>query len=501
MTGVDRAIRRASDVLRTTDPLDDPLFPVALLRGRSLLESDADETPLLESWSQGITRELGAIRYRWAMNPQFTTSLPPWTGAPEAWRPWRARDATAWAEQRDRSKRDVERLTTPIILADNLDLLATSASRPDHLGRIAQTFLDEARPKVRRDAAAWVQELHAWADTWALWAIVRRPGALSLLYPFASAIAESYAWTSTRGDRNVVHGTRFPFHEVPIVSASSQLAVGLVALGVYPNLTGALTAWVGHQQRESGGWGDADGPPDLLTTLVAAELLANLDPTYDPRPTAEWFASMQRLDGWWRACGPEAAWLTVEIVAWLLGAGRPFAQRFARPHVAVMNRDRRTGIPFYGYFADLERLFQGVPGLSDAPIDVAFIDLAGFGTFNTAHGMEQGDRVLRKLRSGHRSDPGQPGDPGRWRRVHRIGHADRVRPVAPHGGVRGTRGQTSSPATYGPGAVAPASSPHRRPAHASSKHGTSWGSASARSRRPTRSWLPSGSRRTTPPSR
>ena len=269
--------------------------------------------------------------------------------------------------------------------------------RRDDVGRSAQTFLDEARPKVRRDAAAWVQELHAWADTWALWAIARRPGALSLLYPFASAIAESYAWTSTRGDRNVVHGTRFPFHDVPIVSASAQLAIGLVALGVYPNLTGVLTAWVGREQGGDGGWGDADGPPDLLTTLVAAELLANLDPTYDPRPTAEWFASRQRRDGWWRACGPEAAWLTVEIVAWLLRADRPFADRFAWPHVAVMNRDRRTGIPFYGYFADLERLFQAVPGLSDAPIDVAFIDLAGFGKFNTGHGMEQGDRVLRSF--------------------------------------------------------------------------------------------------------
>ena len=318
----------------------------------------------------------------------------------------------------------------------------------------AQTFLDEARPKVRRDAAAWVQELHAWADTWALWAIVRRPGALSLLYPFASAIAESYAWTSTRGDRNVVHGTRFPFHEVPIVSASSQLAVGLVALGVYPNLTGALTAWVGHQQRESGGWGDADGPPDLLTTLVAAELLANLDPTYDPRPTAEWFASMQRLDGWWRACGPEAAWLTVEIVAWLLGAGRPFAQRFAWPHVAVMNRDRRTGIPFYGYFADLERLFQGVPGLSDAPIDVAFIDLAGFGTFNTAHGMEQGDRVLRSFAQAIARIPGS--------QAIRDGGDEFIVLGTPTGSGLSLRMAAfrdawadEFAATYGPGAVAP----------------------------------------------
>ena len=135
----------------------------------------------------------------------------------------------------------------------------------------------------------------------------------------------------------------FPFHKEALVSASGQLAAGLVALGVHPNLAGSLTAWVHSQRREDGGWGDADGAPDLLTTLVAAELLAGLDPTYDPRPTTSWFASAQRPDGWWRACGPEATWLTVEILAWLQRADRPFAERFVWPHLAVTNRDRRTG--------------------------------------------------------------------------------------------------------------------------------------------------------------
>ena len=36
-----------------------------------------------------------------------------------------------------------------------------------------------------------------------------------------------------------------------------------------------------------------------------------------------------------------------------------------------------------------------MPGLAQAPIDVAFIDLAGFGTFNNAFGMAKGDEVLR----------------------------------------------------------------------------------------------------------
>ena len=128
---------------------------------------------------------------------------------------------------------------------------------------------------------------------------------------------------------------------------------------------------------------------------MAADLIAALDPEYDPTPTAEWLARSQRLDGWWRACGPETTWLTVEILAWLRRADESFADRFTWPHLAVANRDRRTGLPFYGYFADLERLFQALPGLRDAPIDIAFIDLAGFGAFNNAFGMAMGDEVLR----------------------------------------------------------------------------------------------------------
>ena len=308
--------------------------------------------------------------------------------------PWRAADEAAWAERAARPLEDIERLLTPLVLTDTLDLLSDESHRSDARGELAQAFLDEALPKVRRDAAGWVQELRAWADTWALWAMARRPGALTLLYPFAAAIAGSYAASAQRTGGQVL-GTRFPFHGVPLVSGSAQLATGLVALGVHPNLTGVLAAWVRDRQHGDGGWGDGDGPTDELTTLVAAELLASLDPGYDPAPTAAWFERRQRSDGWWRACGPEATWLTIEILAWLRRSTLPFDERFTWPHLAVTNRDRRTGLPFYGYFADLERLFEAVPGLTRAPIDVAFIDLAGFGTFNNAFGMAKGDEVLR----------------------------------------------------------------------------------------------------------
>ena len=176
----------------------------------------------------------------------FAGRLPDWVGPPATWRPWRIRDVAAWADLDRRSTEDIERLLTPLILADSLDLLVDNSAREDSRGDLARAFLDEALPKVRRDAAAWVLETRAWADTWALWAIARRPGALTLLYPFASAIADSYAASARKADGRVL-GSRFPFHNEPLVSASGQLAAGLVALGVHPNLAGSLTAWV-HSQ-------------------------------------------------------------------------------------------------------------------------------------------------------------------------------------------------------------------------------------------------------------
>jgi GGDEF domain-containing protein len=386
--------QRATDAVSVCELFSDPLFAVAMLRGKVRLGLHADHADILARWAAGVTRESGAARYRWAIDPRLGTEWPAWVGPQSSWRPWRARDKAAWAERAQRSIEDIERLLTPLIITDSLQLLVDAARRSGASGHAAEGFLDEALPKARRDAARWVLESRAWADTWALWAIARRPAALNLLLPFASAIADSYAASASRTG-NVVLGTRFPYHDSPLVSASAQLAVGLVALGVHPNLAGDLTTWVRAQHHDDGGWGDGDGVSDLLTTYVAAELLLQLDPAYDPGRTASWFASVQRDDGWWRACGPEATWLTVEILDWLARAQRPFAQRFIWPHAAVTNRDRRTGLPFYGYFADLERVFAAIPSLADASIELAFIDLAGFGTYNNAFGMEEGDKVLR----------------------------------------------------------------------------------------------------------
>ncbi len=97
-----------------------------------------------------------------------------------------------------------------------------------------------------------------------------------------------------------------------------------------------------------------------------------------------------RLYGHWTG-------LTGELSAWLSSATRPFAARFHWPEVALANRNRRTGLPSYDYYADLARLFQELPGLADADVEVAFLDMAHFGQVNNRLGMAVGDACLREF--------------------------------------------------------------------------------------------------------
>jgi GGDEF domain-containing protein len=387
------AIDRASATLQRCEPEDDPLFPLAILRGHGLIGRPTNPDALLSSWQPGVTRESGTVRYRWAIDPRFVHPLPVWVGPASTWLPWRPRDAAAIEDQPARLDAFVGRLLTPIILADVLDFLAEKNGRLDESGDLARGYLGEALPKIRRDAAIWVAETHAWSDTWALRAIARRPGALRILHPFALTIADAYAATARQTDSFVL-GTRYPMHGVPLVSASAQLATGLVGLGFHPKLVGAIAGRVIRNIHPDGGWGDGDGPSDLPTTLVAADLLATLDPGFDVAPTADWFARAQRDDGWWRAFGPETSWMTVEILGLIQVMQRTFSERFRWPSIALTDRDRRTGLPFYAYYADFERLCTEVAGLAHAPVEVAFIDLAGFGRFNNEFGMAMGDRAL-----------------------------------------------------------------------------------------------------------
>ena len=391
---VEAALLRAAATLSST-PVETPtLFPASLFEARAALGLPADPLPLLRFWASLATGEVGRIRYRWSISPALIRTHPAFVGPRESWAPWRPRDRAAMDE--DPSAFEM-RFLVPLVVTATLDWLGELAEGGGEAADLASRFIAESRTTARRDAAFYVQERHAWGDTWALWSMAGHPHALRLLHPFALAIAEAYADTTIDHDREAVVERRYPFAGIPLVSASSHLAAGLVALGIHPKLTGALATWVRRQQHADGGFGDGDGPSDPLTTLVAANLLTGLDPTWDPMPTAGWFATQQTTDGWWRAYGPEAPWLTLAIWQFLRQSTEPFPARFRWPEIATTNRDRRTGLAWYAYYADMARLCQEVPGLGDTPIEVAFLDLAGFGVFNNRHGMAMGDAVLREF--------------------------------------------------------------------------------------------------------
>jgi GGDEF domain-containing protein len=132
----------------------------------------------------------------------------------------------------------------------------------------------------------------------------------------------------------------------------------------------------------------------VLTTLAAAELLSVLDPSFDPESVTAFFVRHQEPTGWWRALNPEVPWLTGAISTWLEHSTRPFADRFAWPELPVWSRDRTTRLPTMAVFDELVVALGAIHGLANTELEVAFIDLAGFGAFNNAYGMDAGDRAL-----------------------------------------------------------------------------------------------------------
>lgn len=372
---------------------DEPLFPTVVLRERLAHGLAADHRPLFEHWASSRTGfALGPRRYRWTISATYLPPVP-YIGDSSTWRAWRP------AEQ-EVLERDpaafTARLIAPLVLSETAEFLGTlAAAGPDEATRNeARALLREALPTLRLDGAFYVGGRHAWGDTLALWCFARRPQALRIFYPYALATAEYYA-EAAREAGGVVAGSRFPFHEVPLASCSAQLATGLLALGLEPALVGALARHVASLERPTGGWGDA----------VCADLLLRLDPTFDPARTVEYVLECQAPDGWWRAMGPETLWLTAELAHLLDATATPFATRFRWPQLAREQRDRRTDLPFYAYLADLAALFAEVPGLADAPVELAFLDLARFGEFNNAAGMAMGDEVLRRFAAELRTLP------------------------------------------------------------------------------------------------
>jgi GGDEF domain-containing protein len=390
------ALERALAALEhLTPPPSDP-FAAPILRARRRLGFATDPEPLLAWWR---TRDLGTpastMRYRWDVSHK-RCAPPDWAGPVDTWRAWRPLEQPQLEREPFRFE---ERLTIPILVADTCDLLVELSEGQDDVARETATLLAEAEPVFRRDLSFYLQGGDPWLDTFALFCLVRAPRALERMHPFALAIAASHSASVQRSAGALLRGARFPFHDVPLVSASAQLAAGLVALGVDLPLVGRLVDEVRATPGESGGWGDGLGPEDPMTTLVAADLLAHLDPSFDTSGAAAWFARKQSSAGWWRALGPDTPWFTAQVAMWLQATERPFAERFRWPHLAAQHRDHKTGLPSFAYFIDLARLFTDLPGLASAHAEVAFVDLAGFGAFNNAHGQDAGDAVLAAFAS------------------------------------------------------------------------------------------------------
>jgi GGDEF domain-containing protein len=377
---------------------------VAAFRYAASRGEPVDAAALLTFWEG--RREGGlqsARRYRWGLSFRAHAADPRYAHAPAGFTLWQPRAAEDLA--RDRTAFG-QRLELPVLVTESLAFLHDCAGGGDRDVAIrAQVLLDEALPVAEFDAARFVRAVDPWGDTFGLWCLSRREAVLADLRALASAAALRYAAMAIR-TAGIVEGSRFPFHGQPLVSGSAHLATALRTLGESPAVLGSLLGFVAGVRSAAGGWHDPEQPDDVLTTLAAAELLSSLDPSFDPAPTAAFYARKQEPGGWWRALGPEVPWLTAGIAEWLAALGRPFAARFRWPCAAETARDRKTGLPTYAYFDDLARLLGATPGLGAVPIDLAFVDLAAFGDFNNREGQARGDEALRVFATALAAIPG-----------------------------------------------------------------------------------------------
>ena len=396
------AILHAYDALTrlstSTDALADPLVVVALdlLRAagepvddRALLRSLAGhatsygrDNPMRYRWSLSFAAEPGSEAYR----RRHDTPQPHWRPGE---REFMEGNLTKYGR----------RLMEPVVLASQFGYwgrVAESPTTEPEIANLATALLEEAIPTAENDLAALFTASDPWRDTFALWLLSREPQTAARFRHLLFGLAIRYGALAARD--GVVRGLRHPWHGRPLVSASAMLATALWHWGVYPTVIPALVSYVSLSRNSDGSWSDEGQPPDILTTLAAADLLSRLDPGFDPSLTVRWLAERQEADGWWRALDPETPWLTAAVARWLGAAELQFFQRFAWPSMPIWTRDRMTGLTTLTGIDEIATVLGTVPRLAAAPMDVAFLDLAGFRAFNKIHGSQtEGDRVLATL--------------------------------------------------------------------------------------------------------
>jgi len=366
-------------------------FRPAVLRWAEANGRRVDSLPLIESLEASrIGGRGGARRYRWNF------PVAEWIDADDrlGWRP----------AERESAERDPDghaaRLWVPPVLAEHvewLDGVGRAAAVPTPVAARARGLLAEARATIEDDLALRVAGGDAWGDTFLLWTFARRPRALTLFPGLVSAIAARYAARAARTS-GLVRGRTYPFFDTPIPSATAHLAAAAARTGEGLDLVAPAVDWLRAERRRDGGWGDPRQPTDLLTTLAVAELLGQLDPSFEPASVLEVMESkVSERGGRPELVGPEWPWLGAEILAFAQWSGRPFRERFRWPHVPAWMTEPRFNVPRKEAFGVHAHLFEQLPGLAGLPVEFAFIDLAGFGKWNTDHGMEEGDELLALL--------------------------------------------------------------------------------------------------------
>jgi GGDEF domain-containing protein len=395
------AVHRARIALvrfsRFPDAMDDPLAVVALdLLRRSGVAVDL-RFPLAAL--QANTRAHGRHnprRYRWNLSWRAEPNSGAYRLANDTPRPkWRETEI-----ERDTQSASAHgnRLMVPVVLAAQFDFwegVASDPSTPTDVIESARALIDEAAPIAEDELARWYEARDPWRDTFGLWLLTASPAVMARFRHALFALAVRYGVIATGS--GVVRGVRFPFYGRPLVSASAQLAGGLWRSGVYPTLIPRLVGYFAPLRESDGGWGDESQPPDILTTLAAADVLSRLDPDFDPSPTIGWFMRHQEPAGWWRALNPEVPWLTAAVADWIERCGQPFASRFEWPTPPIWQRDRLSGLATIGTLEELEKAIVDLPRLGAQRHEVAFIDLAGFGDWNTRYGQAKGDDVIQLL--------------------------------------------------------------------------------------------------------